>query len=193
MLELRPTASQKVSTSSTSAQQIHPAFVQGHGRTHIPSIPTRRQSPSKQIDHYCLCSNLLISAAFYPFYYPSKLLRHELSSLSHTGLVAFRRRSFARRLIAVTRVPEGASPRILVSPVALHRSVKVETFLLQHSPPPTFHERLFHFHKQVCYHFRQNRSLSVLICRRFWPFRFPHSVCAGWRHYSCSLTSLPHA
>jgi hypothetical protein len=32
-----------------------------------------------------------------------------------------------KRLIAVTRVPEGASPRILVSPVALLRSVKVET------------------------------------------------------------------
>lgn len=121
----RPPVNQSIRTADPSSAQVH-------ARTHRPSISTRRQSPSTQnrssrhLHHFIL--------VYSPFGASPK---HELSSLSHRGSwsPSDGDHSF-RRLIAVTRVPEGASPRILVSPVALHGSVKVETSFLQHPPPP---------------------------------------------------------
>ena len=130
MLELRPTAGQS---------QADPSSAQVHARTHRPSISTRRQSPSTQNRSLTAFTVIfLISSPFYPCLFTVRSFpKHELSSLSHRGSwsPSDGDHSF-RRLIAVTRVPEGASPRILVSPVALHGSVKVETSFLQHPPPP---------------------------------------------------------
>jgi hypothetical protein len=106
---------------------------------HRPSISTRRQNPpihaSRSLTTFIVI--FLISSPFHPYLpfgaSPSTSCLHSAtegpwspSDGDHS----------LRRLIAVTRVPEGASPRFLVSPVALLRSVKVETFLLQHPPPP---------------------------------------------------------
>jgi len=112
---------------------------------HRPSISTRRQNPpihaSRSLTTFIVI--FLISSPFHPYLpfgaSPSTSCLHSAtegpwspSDGDHS----------LRRLIAVTRVPEGASPRFLVSPVALH-PLRQKSKLPSATPASsTFQERL---------------------------------------------------
>ena len=120
-----------------SKSSIHPKSISAQYSAHsnFKRIPiSKHKGPSPPSRH--ITTDFTSGYLCLLFFRCSELHeRHKLLKLSHTGdLVASRGRSFAERLIAVTRVPEGASPQILVSPVALHLSVKSK-LPLRHSTP----------------------------------------------------------